>query len=140
MFFVAVKLFIGKNWRLFAGLGAAIALYFAYEHMRHSFINEGKDQQVQIDDAKYTAAVKAANKSVENDNSKMQFMSAALDKVVVQRQAALDITVTPQIKRIQDEVSTAPQYSKCVVSDSVRSDENAERASVDASIGATNPK
>jgi hypothetical protein len=132
--------FLKANWKPLVIAGALVGGYFYFEHWKAELVSSAKTEQRVTDEAKYSAAITAANKISEHDNATMQLFATAFGALSNQRSQAIDLKVTPQIERIQNEVASDPRYSDCRVSDGVLGAANAARSAVDAGIAASNPK
>lgn len=123
------------------GIALAVgAAWWGFTTWRDNMIEAAERRGFASAQAQFQTKVEAANKIVEHDNTALALMGSIVGSLSQQRAQAIDIKVTPQIERIQNEVASDPRYRDCRVSDSVLDAANAARAAVDAGIAASNPK
>lgn len=136
------KGFLSANkYIIMAALLVAASVYGYYKVNSYLDDRDEQNQQVgyQLAEKEFTDAVNAANKVVEEKNTQLAAMNIAFDKLAEQRTADVNIAFDPIIRSITDEIAQDPIYRTCVVSDSVRNNINAGRASVNEAIDATTP-
>lgn len=128
-----------KWWKPLLGAGTAIALVVGGVAYRDHLIASGDAQGFARAEAQYKAAVDATNKVAASDQKSLDLMGVAFNGLASQRAQAIDLKVTPQIQKVQDEVAADPRYRDCAASDSVLDSLQAVRAAVDAGISSSNP-
>ena len=127
-------------WKPVAIVVAVGAAWWGFTTWRDNLVEAAEKRGFAAAEAQFSAKVEAANKITEHDNTALNLMSTVVGALATQRTQAIDLKVTPQIERIQNEVASDPRYRDCRVSDSVLDAANAARAAVDAGIAASNPK
>lgn len=127
-------------WKPVAAALVIGAVWWGFTTWRDNLVDSAEKRGFTRAEEQYKVLVTAANKIVETDNSTLQLMAATLNGLAAQRQQAIDLKVTPQLERIQNEVASDERYRDCRVSDGVLNAANAARSAVDADISASNPK
>lgn len=127
-------------WKPAAIVVAVGAAWWGFTTWRDNLVEAAEKRGFATAEAQFKTQVEAANKITEHDNTALNLMSTVVGALATQRTQAIDLKVTPQIERIQNEVASDPRYRDCRVSDSVLDAANAARAAVDAGIAASNPK
>lgn len=115
------------------------AAWWGFMTWRDRLVEAAENRGFARAEAQYQVAVAAADKIAAHDTNSMTLMGAVIGGLAAQRTQAIDLKVTPQIERIQNEVASDPRYRDCRVSDGVLGAANAARAAVDAGIAASNP-
>lgn len=129
-----------RLWKPALGATVAVVAVWGFVSWKSNLVDEA-------DAAGFERARAAFQHAVEESNNRERQTQARLDQMVIafgalgtQREQAINLTVRPQIERIQSEVASDPVYRSCAVSDGVLSDLQAGRATVDASLAASNPR
>lgn len=118
---------------------AAVAGFLAFNSWKNNLIEDADAAGFERARSAYQAAIEASNAREQQTQAKLDQMVVAFGHIATQREQAINLTVKPQIERIEREVANDPRYSECVASDGVLSEINAGRAAVDASVAASNP-
>lgn len=134
-----VWLVVKPFWKPLAIVIAVAGAWWAFTTWRDNLVTAAENRGFGRAEQQYKAAVDAANRITEHDNTQMTLFATALGALGQQRAQAIDLHVQPQIDRIQNEVANDPRYRDCRVSDGVLGAANAARASVDADVRASNP-
>jgi len=140
LWLVPVAGFLKKHWQIAVVVIAVVGGFVLFQHWIDNKVEAAEKKGFANAQAQFQAKVDAANKIAASDTQTMQLIGSTLGSLTAQRSQAIDLKVTPQIERIQNEVASDPRYRDCRVSDSVLDAANAARSAVDAGIAASNPK
>ena len=127
-------------WKPVAIALAVGAAWWGFTTWRDNLVEAAEKRGFVTAEAQFKAQIEAANKITEHDNAALNLMGTVMGVLATQRTQAIDLKVTPQIERIQNEVASDPRYRDCRVSDGVLDAANAARADVDAGIATSNPR
>ncbi len=132
--------FFKANWKPIAGVGIAIAAWWAFDNWRDNLVEAAEKRGFGRAEQQYKAAVDAANKREEEKQKLLDTFALNFGKLAIQRDQQLTVTVQPILDKVKNEIATDPVYRSCRVSDGVRDDINTVRATVDAGIAAAAPR
>lgn len=136
----AALLLVKRYWKPAAIVVAAGVAWWSFTSWRDNLVAAAEKRGFVAAEAQYRTAIEKANAVTQANNNAVQSFADAMGSLAAQRSQALNVSITPQIQRITDEVANDSRYRDCRVSDSVLDAANVARAAADAGIAASNPK
>lgn len=129
-----------RFWKPALGAVVAIGAVWAFTAWKNDLVADADAAGFERARSAYQFQVEQANERERLTQGRLDQMNIAFGALGSQREQAINLTVKPQIERIQNEVATDPRYRSCLVSQRVLDDLQAGRASVDAGIASSNPR